>query len=66
VTTPNSSSVRADIGAFVPSAPLPPRSSPAERHAAALTVARYSTDLDDCRGLLAMLGLRDEMPAASS
>jgi hypothetical protein len=66
MNTPNSSSVRADTGAFVPSAPLPPRSSPDERRAAALTVTYYSTDLDDCRQMLDMLGLLDEMPAASA
>jgi hypothetical protein len=65
VAAPSSSSVR-DVGAFVPSMPLVSEPSASQQHAAALTVARYSADLDDCRELLDMLGLRDEMPAASS
>lgn len=51
MTTPNSSSVAL--------------ATAEERRRACLTVARHSTDLDDCRELLDMLGLLDEMPAAS-
>lgn len=67
---PSSPSVRRSpllqaTGANLPSLEHSRGASPAERRAAALTVARYSAGLEDCRQLLDMLGLLDEMPAAS-
>ncbi len=62
---PSSSSVRDATGSNLPAVLPPARATPAEQRAASLAVARYSTDLDDCRQLLDMLGLLDEMPAAS-
>jgi hypothetical protein len=64
-STPSSSSVHDATGSHLPSVVLSRQATPAERRAAAVTVAHYSTDVDDCRDLLAMLGLLDEMPAAS-
>lgn len=41
----------------------PPRhTSPEEAYAAARTVARYATDVNDCKQLLAMLGLTEVGP----
>jgi hypothetical protein len=65
MSSPNSSSVHDATGSHLPSVVLSRQATPAERRAAAVTVAHYSTDVDDCRELLAMLGLLDEMPAAS-
>lgn len=61
MSAPSSSSVRAATAA---GAVLSRENSPAERRAAALTVARFSTDLDDCRELLTMLGLDEMLPAS--
>lgn len=66
MAAPSSSSVlSAATGSNLPTVEQVRGSSAAERRAAALTVVRYSTDRDDCRVLLDMLGLLDEMPAAS-
>lgn len=55
-----------DMDRPTPVMTLPSRpTAPEQQRAAGLTVARFSTDLDDCRELLDMLGLLDELPAAS-
>lgn len=41
--------------------PVPPPCTPEQQRRAALTVARHCTDVDDCRQLLDMLGLRQEL-----
>jgi hypothetical protein len=65
MSAPSSSSVYDATGSHLPSVVLSRQATPAEQRAAAITVAHYATDVDDCRELLAMLGLLNEMPAAS-